>query len=58
MNKYTICQQPIYKKNKKQIIKAINNYNSDYGIIISNTTNQIVKEENIIYIPLVTFSLA
>lgn len=48
----------IGKKNKKQIIKAINNYNSDYGIIISNTTNQIVKEENIIYIPLVTFSLA
>lgn len=48
----------IGKKNKKQIINAINNYNADYGIIISNTTNQIVKEKNIIYIPLLTFSLA
>ena len=36
--------------------KAINNYNSDYGILISNRTFSIKKENNIIYIPLRTFS--
>ena len=45
------------KKSKKQISKAISNYKSDYGIIISNTTQNIKKEDNIIYLPLKTFSL-
>lgn len=45
------------KKSKKQIKSAVNQYNSNYGIIISNTTKNIKKEDNIIYIPLETFSL-
>lgn len=46
----------IGKKSKRQIKKAIAKYKSDYGIVISNTTNNIVKEEDIIYLPLTTFS--
>jgi predicted AAA+ superfamily ATPase len=44
------------KKDKKQVLNAINRYNSDYGIIISNTTQSIKKENEIIYLPLKTFS--
>ena len=44
------------KKDKKQIIHAINNYGADYGIIVSDTTTNIEKEDNIIYIPPRTFS--
>jgi predicted AAA+ superfamily ATPase len=44
------------KKDKKQISRAISRYNSPYGIIISNTTAKIRKEDNIIYIPLISFS--
>ena len=44
------------KKDKKQITHAINNYGADYGIIISDTTTNIEKEDNIIYIPPKTFS--
>lgn len=48
----------IGKKNKKQITKAINYYKSDYGVVISNKTNFITKEDKIIFIPLSTFGLA
>ncbi|MBQ2653936.1 MAG: ATP-binding protein [Methanobrevibacter sp.] len=44
------------KKDKKQITHAINNYGADYGIIISDTTKNIEKHDNIIYIPPKTFS--
>lgn len=44
------------KKDKKQITHAINNYGADYGFIISDTTNNIEKHDNIIYIPPKTFS--
>ncbi|WP_407414144.1 ATP-binding protein [Methanobrevibacter sp.] len=44
------------KKDKKQITHAINNYGADYGIIISDTTSNIEKQDNIIYIPPKTFS--
>jgi predicted AAA+ superfamily ATPase len=44
------------KKDKKQITKAISKYKSEYGIIISNTTTKIMKEDNIIYIPLIAIS--
>ncbi|KZX14884.1 hypothetical protein [Methanobrevibacter filiformis] len=44
------------KKDKKQISKAINRYKSPYGIVISNTTSKIEKIDNIIYIPLTSFS--
>ena len=45
------------EKTKKQIKRAINKYKSDYGIIISNTTRKIEKDDNVIYIPIKTFSL-
>lgn len=45
------------KKDKKQIKYAMNHYDSPYGIIISNTTLNIKKEDDIIYIPPKTFSL-
>ena len=44
-------------KSKRQVINAINRYDSDYGIIISNTTSNIEKKDNIIYVPYKTFSL-
>lgn len=47
----------IGKKNKKQIIKAIEKYNSDWGIVISDKTTRIIKEDNILYIPFITFCL-
>lgn len=43
-------------KDKRQVINAMNRYDSDYGIIISQTTNTIKKDEDIIYIPMKTFS--
>lgn len=46
----------IDKKSKKQIIKAMNEYNSEYEIIISDKTDHIVKEDNVIFIPVMTFS--
>lgn len=48
----------IGKKDKKQIKKGIEKYNASYGIIISNRTSKIEKENNnIINIPPLTFSL-
>ncbi len=47
----------IGKKNKRQIISAMDYYKSDYGIVISDTTSKIIKEENIIFIPYITFTL-
>lgn len=44
------------KKKKRQISSAIERYNADYGIIISNTTTTIEKRDNIIYLPPKTFS--
>lgn len=44
-------------KSKRQIKKAINKFNSEYGIIISSTTKTIEKDDDIIYIPIKTFSL-
>lgn len=35
----------IDKKDKKQVYSAINKYNSDYGIIISNATTTIKKKK-------------
>jgi len=43
-------------KDKKQVKNAMNKFNCDYGVIISNKTPYIKKEEDIIYIPLTTFS--
>ena len=46
----------IGRKNKKQITNAIKRYNCEYGIVISNKTDYIIKEDNIIFIPVKTFS--
>ncbi len=43
-------------KDKRQIKKAINKYNSKYGIVVSNATKKITREDDVIYIPLTTFS--
>lgn len=45
------------KKDKKQIKEAIHNYKSEHGILISNKTEHIEKEDDIIYIPPKTFAL-
>ncbi|MBI3026758.1 DUF4143 domain-containing protein [Candidatus Woesearchaeota archaeon] len=42
-------------KNQEQVKTAIKRYDSGYGIIISNT-EKIRKDNNIIYMPLTTFS--
>ncbi|MBE6494725.1 MAG: ATP-binding protein [Methanosphaera stadtmanae] len=46
----------IGKKDKKQIKYAMNYYDSPYGIIVSNTTFNIEKKDDVIYIPPKTFS--
>lgn len=46
----------IGKKTKSQLTIAMNNYNSDYGILISNRTSIITFKDNIIYIPLLTYA--
>lgn len=45
------------KKSLKQLKIAINKQNAPYGILISNRTEKITKEDNIINIPLTTFSM-
>jgi len=45
----------IGKKTKSQLSKAINKYDSDYGILISNRYNRINHYDNVIYIPLMSF---
>lgn len=39
------------RKDKSQIKRAIRRYKSSHGVIISNSTQNIVKEDNIIYLP-------
>lgn len=46
----------IGKKTKSQLTIAMNNYNSDYGILISNRTSNISLKEDIIYIPLLIYA--
>jgi hypothetical protein len=43
------------KKSKKQVLKSINKFDCDYGIIVSDSTSFVAKEDGIIYIPLTTF---
>ena len=47
----------IGKKNKKQIKTAIKRYDADYGIIISDKTDYLIKDEDVIFIPYKIFSL-
>ena len=45
------------QKSRRQVIKSMNTYDSEYGIIISKNKPFIRKEDDIIYMPLTTFSL-
>jgi len=45
----------IGKKTKSQLTRAINKYNSEYGILISNRFKSIRQHNDIIHIPLVSF---
>ena len=47
----------IGKKNKKQVKKTMNAYDCCRGLVISNSTSLIKKEDEIIYLPLSTFAL-
>ena len=44
------------KKNKSQVKTTMKKYKAPYGVIISNTTRKIVKEDNVIYLPIEIFS--
>lgn len=44
------------EKNKRQIKNAMNRLNCEYGIVISSKTKQIMKKDDVIYVPLKTFS--
>lgn len=56
VDKIVPIEVSVGKKTKSQLTKAINNYDSDYGVLVSNRTFSIKKENNIIYVPLRTFS--
>ncbi len=43
-------------KDKCHVINAMNRYDSNHGIIVSQTTKTIKKDGDIIYIPMKTFS--
>ena len=43
-------------KKIRQMKYAINSYNSDYGIIISNKTDAIEKKGDILFVPVKTFT--
>ncbi len=47
----------IGKKTKSQLTIAMNKYDAKYGILISNRTDRIKYENNILYVPLLTFAL-
>jgi len=47
----------IGKKTKSQVTIAMNKYDAKYGILISNRIDRIKYENNILYIPLLTFAL-
>lgn len=47
----------IGKKTKSQLTRAKNKYGANYGILISNRTSGIKFENDILYIPLLTFAL-
>jgi len=56
MGKIIPVEVGIGNKDKRQIKKAINKYDSEYGIVISNATKKILHEDDVIYIPVTTFS--
>jgi len=55
LNEIVPVEVSIGDKGKGQIKRAVNKYQAEYGIIISNT-NEVRREDDIIYIPLTFFS--
>ncbi len=47
----------IGKKGDSQVKKTMNKYNCQRGVVVSSATNLIKKEDEIIFLPLTTFSL-
>lgn len=47
----------IGEKGTKQVVKTMNAYNCEYGIVVSKTTDLIRKEGDVIFLPLTTFSI-
>ncbi|MCL2687982.1 MAG: AAA family ATPase [Methanobrevibacter sp.] len=45
----------IGRKTKSQLTRAINKYDSEYGVLISNRYSSIQQHNNIIHIPLLSF---
>ncbi|WP_407379343.1 ATP-binding protein [Methanobrevibacter sp.] len=45
------------KKTKSQLTRAKNRYGADYGVLVSNRTSNIEFKDDILYIPLISFSL-
>lgn len=45
------------KKTKSQLTRAKNRYSADYGVLVSNRTSTIEFKDDILYIPLISFSL-
>ena len=46
----------IGSKTKRQVKKAMNKYDADHGVVVSNKTDFIEKEDDVIFIPPKTFS--
>ena len=44
------------KKDKRQIKNAMNRYNSDFGVVVSNKTSSIKQVGDVIFVPPKTFS--
>ena len=47
----------IGEKGTRQVAKTMNAYNCQYGIVMSKTTDLIKKEDDVIFVPLTTFSM-
>ena len=46
-----------HKKTERRLKQTMNKYDSPHGIIISDTTKTIEKDDDVVYIPMKTFSL-
>ena len=57
LDKIITVEVGIGKKTKSQLTISKNRYNADMGILISNRTSSIKFENDILYIPLLTFAL-
>lgn len=47
----------IGEKGTKQVTKTMDAYNCEYGVVVSRTTDLVRKENDVIFLPLTTFSM-